>query len=50
MDVGTVWINCWLVRDLRVPFGGTKASGVGREGGKYSQEFFTEAKTVCLRI
>lgn len=50
LDVGTVWINCWLVRDLRVPFGGTKMSGLGREGGKYSIEFYTEHKAICLEI
>jgi aminomuconate-semialdehyde/2-hydroxymuconate-6-semialdehyde dehydrogenase len=41
-------VNDWFIRDLRVPFGGMKASGVGREGGQYSLEFYTEAKTVCL--
>ncbi|HSY48148.1 MAG TPA: aldehyde dehydrogenase [Thermoanaerobaculia bacterium] len=50
LDAGTVWINCWLLRDLRVPFGGMKESGVGREGGVESLEFFTEAKNVCVRI
>jgi aminomuconate-semialdehyde/2-hydroxymuconate-6-semialdehyde dehydrogenase len=50
LDAGTVWINCWLLRDLRVPFGGMKESGVGREGGFDSLEFFTEAKNVCVRI
>jgi aminomuconate-semialdehyde/2-hydroxymuconate-6-semialdehyde dehydrogenase len=49
IDSGTVWINCWLVRDLRVPFGGMKQSGVGREGGEEALRFFTEAKNVCLR-
>ena len=49
LECGTVWINCWLVRDLRVPFGGVKTSGVGREGGEEALRFFTEAKTVCLR-
>lgn len=48
IDAGTVWVNDWFIRDLRVPFGGMKASGVGREGGQYSMEFYTEAKTVCL--
>jgi aminomuconate-semialdehyde/2-hydroxymuconate-6-semialdehyde dehydrogenase len=48
IDAGTVWVNDWFVRDLRVPFGGMKASGVGREGGHYSMEFYTEMKTVCL--
>lgn len=48
IDAGTVWVNDWFIRDLRVPFGGMKASGVGREGGAYSMEFYTEMKTVCL--
>ncbi|MGO0059919.1 aldehyde dehydrogenase [Brevibacillus fluminis] len=47
---GTVWVNCWFVRDLRAPFGGFKKSGIGREGGHHSLEFFTEAKTVCLAL
>jgi aminomuconate-semialdehyde/2-hydroxymuconate-6-semialdehyde dehydrogenase len=47
---GTVWINCWLLRDLRVPFGGAKDSGVGREGGFESLNFFTEAKNVCVKL
>lgn len=47
---GTVWINCWLVRDLRVPFGGHKSSGVGREGGEEALRFFTEPKNVCIRL
>jgi len=46
---GTVWVNCWLVRDLRVPFGGMRQSGVGREGGDEALRFFTEARTVCIR-
>ena len=50
IDSGTVWINCWLLRDLRVPFGGAKDSGVGREGGFESLEFFTEAKNVCVKL
>ena len=50
LDAGTIWINCWLIRDLRVPFGGMKESGVGREGGFESLNFFTEAKNVCVRI
>jgi len=49
LKAGTVWINCWLVRDIRVPFGGMKDSGVGREGGLYSMRFFTEPKNVCTR-
>jgi len=49
LDAGTVWINCWLLRDLRTPFGGTKHSGVGREGGDEALRFFTEPKTVCVK-
>ncbi|MBX3373004.1 MAG: aldehyde dehydrogenase [Phycisphaeraceae bacterium] len=48
LDAGTVWINCWLLRDLRTPFGGMKDSGVGREGGDDALRFFTEAVTVCV--
>ncbi len=47
---GIVWINCWLVRDLRTPFGGMKQSGVGREGGNEALRFFTEAKNVCIKL
>jgi aminomuconate-semialdehyde/2-hydroxymuconate-6-semialdehyde dehydrogenase len=50
LDAGTVWVNCWLLRDLRVPFGGMKASGVGREGGDEALRFFTEAKNVCVKL
>jgi len=50
INSGTVWVNCWLVRDLRVPFGGMKSSGVGREGGEEALRFFTEPKNVCLKI
>jgi aminomuconate-semialdehyde/2-hydroxymuconate-6-semialdehyde dehydrogenase len=45
---GIVWINCWMVRDLRTPFGGMKQSGVGREGGTEALRFFTEAQNVCV--
>ncbi|CAI2162338.1 13703_t:CDS:10 [Funneliformis geosporum] len=48
IQVGYVWVNCWMVRDLKVPFGGVKKSGIGREGGEYSMNFFTEQKTICL--
>ncbi len=48
IHAGTVWVNCWLVRDLRVPFGGMKQSGVGREGGDEALRFFTEAKNICI--
>ncbi|ROT62271.1 putative aldehyde dehydrogenase family 8 member A1-like [Penaeus vannamei] len=50
LKVGTVWTNCWLVRDLNMPFGGVKASGIGREGTQDSMEFYTEAKTICTKI
>ncbi|CAI4228240.1 unnamed protein product [Auanema sp. JU1783] len=49
LRVGTVWCNTWLTRDLKMPFGGTKQSGIGREGQEDSLHFFTEAKTVCIR-
>ena len=48
IQMGIVWINCWLLRDLRTPFGGTKSSGVGREGGWEAMKFFTEPKNVCI--
>ncbi len=48
IHTGTVWVNCWMVRDLRVPFGGMKQSGVGREGGDEALRFFTEPKNVCI--
>ncbi|MGB3017751.1 MAG: aldehyde dehydrogenase [Ignavibacteria bacterium] len=47
---GIVWINCWMLRDLRTPFGGVKNSGVGREGGLEALRFFTEPKNVCVKI
>ncbi len=50
LDVGIVWINTWLARDLRTPFGGTRQSGLGREGGAEAMRFFTEAKNVCIDI
>ena len=50
IECGTVWVNFWLVRDLRVPFGGMKRSGLGREGGDEAIRFFTEAKTVCVKL
>jgi aminomuconate-semialdehyde/2-hydroxymuconate-6-semialdehyde dehydrogenase len=50
IECGTVWVNCWLLRDLRVPFGGTKNSGIGREGGEDAIRFFTEPKNVCIQI
>jgi aminomuconate-semialdehyde/2-hydroxymuconate-6-semialdehyde dehydrogenase len=50
LDTGYVWVNCWLIRDLRMPFGGVKASGIGREGGKFAMDFYTEVKTVCSKL
>ncbi len=50
IDSGIVWINCWMVRDLRTPFGGWKHSGIGREGGEEALKFFTEATNVCLAL
>ncbi len=50
LDVGTVWVNTWLKRDLRMPFGGMKDSGLGREGGEDSIKFFTESKAVCISL
>lgn len=49
LKFGIVWVNCWLLRDLRTPFGGTKASGVGREGGWEALRFFTEPTNVCIK-
>ena len=48
MDTGMVWVNTWLHRDLRVPFGGVKDSGLGREGGKWSLGFYSEATNICI--
>ncbi|MCP3902613.1 MAG: aldehyde dehydrogenase [Planctomycetes bacterium] len=50
VQAGIVWINCWLLRDLRTPFGGMKNSGVGREGGDEALRFFTEPKNVCVKM
>jgi aminomuconate-semialdehyde/2-hydroxymuconate-6-semialdehyde dehydrogenase len=47
---GIIWVNCWLFRDLRTPFGGMKQSGVGREGGFEALKFFTEEKNVCIKL
>lgn len=48
--VGITWINCWFLRDLRTPFGGSKQSGIGREGGMHSLEFYTELTNVCVKL
>ncbi len=50
MEVGISWVNSWFLRDLRTPFGGAKQSGVGREGGHYSLEFYTELTNVCIKL
>lgn len=50
LNAGTVWVNCFFIRDLRAPFGGVGESGVGREGGNFSREFFTEPKAVVMQI
>lgn len=50
IDAGIVWINSWFLRDLRTPFGGMKASGIGREGGHHSLEFYTELKNICIKM
>jgi len=50
LQVGVAWVNCFFVRDLRTPFGGAKQSGVGREGGYHSRDFFTEPKTVTIQL
>ncbi|XP_077990026.1 2-aminomuconic semialdehyde dehydrogenase-like isoform X2 [Glandiceps talaboti] len=49
LHAGTVWANCWFVRDLNMPFGGMKSSGLGREGAKDSMEFYTEEKVICIK-
>ena len=49
LEAGLIWINCWMLRDLRVPLGGMKQSGVGREGGFEAMRFFTEARNVCVK-
>jgi aminomuconate-semialdehyde/2-hydroxymuconate-6-semialdehyde dehydrogenase len=50
IDAGIVWINSWLVRDLRTPFGGVKQSGIGREGGFEALRFFTEPKNIFIKL
>jgi aminomuconate-semialdehyde/2-hydroxymuconate-6-semialdehyde dehydrogenase len=50
IESGMVWVNTWLLRDLRVPFGGMKESGVGREGGRHSLEFFSESRNICIQL
>lgn len=50
LDVGICWVNCWFLRDLRTPFGGAKQSGIGREGGVHSFEFYTELENICIKL
>ncbi len=50
MDAGIIWVNTWMLRDLRTPFGGMKASGIGREGGRHSIDFYTEARNICIKL
>lgn len=50
IEAGIVWVNCWFLRDLRTPFGGMKMSGIGREGGIHSLEFYSELKNVCIKL
>jgi aminomuconate-semialdehyde/2-hydroxymuconate-6-semialdehyde dehydrogenase len=50
VDVGIVWVNSWFLRDLRTPFGGSKESGIGREGGVHSLEFYTEQRNICIKL
>ena len=50
VHVGITWVNCWFLRDLRTPFGGAKQSGIGREGGVHSLEFYTELRNVCIKL
>lgn len=50
MEVGICWVNSWFLRDLRTPFGGSKQSGIGREGGTYSMEFYTEMSNICVKL
>jgi aminomuconate-semialdehyde/2-hydroxymuconate-6-semialdehyde dehydrogenase len=49
LDTGICWVNSWFLRDLRTPFGGAKQSGIGREGGHYSLEFYTELQNICIK-
>lgn len=50
IDVGITWVNCWFLRDLKTPFGGSKQSGIGREGGIHSLEFYTELRNICIKL
>jgi aminomuconate-semialdehyde/2-hydroxymuconate-6-semialdehyde dehydrogenase len=50
MNVGITWVNCWFLRDLRTPFGGVGLSGIGREGGVHSLNFYSEPNNICVRL
>jgi aminomuconate-semialdehyde/2-hydroxymuconate-6-semialdehyde dehydrogenase len=50
IEVGLVWLNTWFLRDLRTPFGGSKLSGIGREGGRHSLDFYSELRNVCVKL
>jgi len=50
LEVGMLWVNSWFLRDLRTPFGGSKQSGIGREGGLHSLEFYSELRNVCIQL
>jgi aminomuconate-semialdehyde/2-hydroxymuconate-6-semialdehyde dehydrogenase len=50
LEAGIVWVNTWYLRDLRTPFGGMKLSGVGREGGRHSMDFYTEQTNLCIKL
>ena len=50
VEAGIAWVNTWFLRDLRTPFGGVKNSGIGREGGRYSLDFYSESKNICIKM
>jgi aminomuconate-semialdehyde/2-hydroxymuconate-6-semialdehyde dehydrogenase len=50
MNVGITWVNCWFLRDLRTPFGGVGLSGIGREGGMHSLNFYSQLNNICIRL
>ena len=50
MNAGITWVNCWFLRDLRTPFGGAGLSGIGREGGVHSLNFYSELNNICIRL
>jgi len=50
MNAGITWVNCWFLRDLRTPFGGVRLSGIGREGGVHSLNFYSELNNICIRL